>query len=142
MNIGWGLYLTVFVCTVIAALIWHFRKKVPGIDDAGGYGSVGVYGAPLYAVMGVAMLVLFGLDCFFFLLGPQLGILAVVHTVLIVVTVASTVRWHYGSWRFGNPEKHRRSDAVTFAWLGVSVVGGIGILVTGLMCMLDHGATG
>jgi hypothetical protein len=140
----WGGYLWMFVFTVGFALVWHFRKKIPGIDDAGGYGSMYTYAAPMFAAVGLVFLSILALDCFFrsapLFDRPQPAVLAAIHPVLIVVTVAATLRWHYGSWRFGSREELRRANASRVAWLSVSVAGGLGVLVTGLMCLLDHAA--
>jgi hypothetical protein len=92
-----GIFILLFAFMVYFALAWHFRQKVPGLYDAGGYGSIYVYGAPLFAVIGLGGVLLLGLECF-----SKLGfgsIRNIVHASLflgfVVMAVTTTVIYHY-----------------------------------------------
>jgi uncharacterized membrane protein YoaK (UPF0700 family) len=142
MNPLLGIFILLFAFTVYFALAWHFRQKVPGLYDAGGYGSVYVYGAPLFAVIGLGGVLLFSVDCF---LGVSKsvrhsGIHASLFVLFFVGAVTATLIYHRTRSVPAPDRAHRWFESGKTSWLLVSLLSAAGVLLTGGMCLLQRGS--
>jgi hypothetical protein len=138
-----GMFVLLCAFTFYFSLAWHFRQKVPGLFDAGGYGSVYVYGAPLFALIGLGGVLLFGIDCFFGLASKSVRHSAI-HTSIFVLSlvgaVTGTVVYHHRRTVPGPERGHRWSHSGDTSWLILSLLSAVGVLLTGGICLLQKGS--